>query len=345
MRSLKWSRVALRCEIQNSEESEKFYVGKNDNHFVIFGGSAHPQLTAEICARLNVPLGRISLGQFADGETRVKILDEPRGADCYIIQSLPSLGNSSDFILETVLASAALRRASAKSVTVVLPFVPYARQPTPSMLPRLLEAVGVDRVVCVELKGGAEGWFDVPVANIDAQGVAVRYFLTRPDLSQDIAVVSPDGESALKAKTFWQRLQAHGLNANLATLLSDGRADFLVGNVRGKDCILVADCVDSGSKLLKASKALKERGARRIFVFATHAVLTPDSLENIRMAPIVELVTTNTVSVPAGFEGEKVRTLSVGALLAETIRRVQAKQSVTGLFESATVDALLDRRS
>lgn len=345
MRSLRWSRLGLRCDTRNPEESEKFFVDKRDDHFIIFGGSSHGQLTAEICARLNVPPGRISLGKFADGETKVRIFDEPRGADCYLIQSMPDGGKSSDFVMETMLAVAALRRASAKSVTVVLPYVPYARRKGPSVLPGLLAASGVDRVVCVELDGGAEGWFDAPVANIDAQGVAVRYFINRPDLRGDIAVVSPDGKSTMKAKKFWQRLQAHGLTSSLATLLTDGPFEFLVGSVRGKDCILIDECVDSGEKILKASQALKSRGARRIFVLATHATLTAESRENIRLSPIVELVTTNTVATPHGFENEKVRVLSVGALLAEAVRRVQAKESVTGLFECATVDALLDPRS
>ena len=345
MRSLRWSRVALRCDSPSSEEAEKFFVDKRDSHFIVFGGSSHRQLTAEICARLNVPPGRISLGKFSDGETKVRIFDEPRGADCYLIQSMPAGGRSSDFVMETMLAVAALRRASAKSVTVVLPFVPYARRKGPSVLPGLLAAAGVDRVVCVELDGAAEGWFDAPVANIDAQGVAVRYFMSRPDLRGEIAVVAPDGKVALKAKKLWQRLQAHGLESTLATLLTDGPFEFLVGSVQGKDCILVDDCVDSGEKILKASRSLKARGARRIFVLATHAILTAESRENIRLSPIVELVTTNTVAAPEGFENDKVRVLSVGALLAEAVRRVQAKESVTGLFECATVDALLEPRS
>jgi ribose-phosphate pyrophosphokinase len=377
------------------EPSERFFVSPGDvgrtSRVLVFGGSTHKELTAEVCARLNMQPGRIFLDRFYDGEVAVQVIDEPRGADCYVLHSFPAAGYSgtsdrlNDHVMELLLVVAALKRASARTVTVVVPYFPYSRQieSAPGEYPEalgaadialMLQTVGVDRVISVDLhRGTIEGMFNVPVMNIDPQALALRYFLKyRPDsLARKPVIVSPTGLSAGRAKNFYAKLQCHGVtDCDIASFFSNaakeqldvrrsetealrlaGRrlrslpglidTEFLVGSVKDRDCIIIDDVIDTGCRLEKTARALKRLGAKKIFAFVTHPVLSRGSIQRIQNSPIVELVTTNSLAPPQGVLCSKLRTLSVGAIVAETIRCVQNRHSVTGLFEPGTVDDLL----
>jgi ribose-phosphate pyrophosphokinase len=378
---------------------------------MIFAPPHNSELVAEVCANLGVSLSRSFSGKFADGECSIKIQDEVRGADCFIIQGIErDTGSDSrgshlvnDAIMELILMTTALRRSSARSITVVLPYVPYSRhmeslpdeidsQSTPvagSDLARMIEAIGADRVICVDVHRGTwEGCFTstVGVSNIDPQVLAVKYFEQRRLV--DPIVVSPDVVASDRAKSFWKRMKLHGFNCGLATmvsnrkyqeqasrnsgnvsvdiketkirLLDDGQLvlpsgkvvslaslmtrEWLVGDVSGRDCIIVDDMIDSGKRLARTSQTLKKCGARRIFMYATHGVMSGNAIKLIEQSPVAEVVVTNTLSQRRDIACDKLRILSVAGLLSETIRRVQMGESVSSLYDKSIIDTALEPR-
>lgn len=389
-----------------SEESEYYYVDpEKQQNTMIFAPPHNSELVAEVCANLGVSLSRSFSGKFADGECAIRIQDEVRGADCFVIQMIPretngSVGGShmvNDSIMEMLLMTAALRRASARSITVVLPYVPYARHmetipdgghSTPlaaSDLAQLIESIGADRVVCVDVhRGQWEGCFssNTRVSNIDPQVLAVKYFENRKLI--DPVIVSPDVVASDRAKSFYKRMRLHGLGCGLATmvsnrkyqyqasrsepgeegakikLLQDGKIllpsgkavslaalmtrEWLVGDVAGRDCIIVDDMIDSGKRLLKTSETLKKCGARRIYFYATHGVMSGPAFKRIDSSPVTEVVVTNTLPPRRDVACDKLRILSVAGLLSETIRRIQMGESVSSLYDRGVIDAGLEER-
>ena len=403
--------VISRTELlETAEESEHYYVnpGKQQNT-MIFAPPHNSELVAEVCANLGVSLSRSFCGQFSDGECSIKIQDEVRGADCFLIQMIPrgssaSSGGShmiNDSIMEMLLMTAALRRASARSITVVLPYVPYARHMegspdgehlTPmaaSDIAQLIESIGADRVICVDVHRGTwEGCFssNTRVSNIDPQVLAVKYFEQRRLV--DPVIVSPDVVASDRAKAFYKRMRMHGFACQLATMVSDRKyqyqvnrtaavaappstggeikllqdgkillpsgksvslaalmtREWLVGDVSGRDCIIVDDMIDSGKRLQKTSDTLKKCGARRIYFYATHGVLSGPALKRIDQSPVTEVVVTNTLPLRRDAACDKLRVLSVAGLLSETIRRVQMGESVSSLYDRAVIDTALEER-
>jgi len=395
-----------------NEESEYYYINpEKQQNTMIFAPPHNSELVAEVCANLGVSLSRSFSGKFADGECSIKIQDEVRGADCFIIQGIErdtsegSLGSHlvNDAIMEVILMTAALRRSSARSITVVLPYVPYSRhmesipddidsQSTPvagSDLARMIETIGADRVICVDVHRGTwEGCFTstLGVSNIDPQVLAVKYF--EQQRLVDPIVVSPDVVASDRAKSFWKRMKLHGFNCGLATmvsnrkyqeqvsrvsgsasaagtvgkiqLLDDGQLvlpsgkivslaslmtrEWLVGDVSGRDCIIVDDMIDSGKRLARTSETLKRCGARRIFMYATHGVMSGNALKLIDRSPVSEVVVTNTLSQRRDVACDKLRVLSVAGLLSETIRRVQMGESVSSLYDRSIIDTSLEPR-
>jgi ribose-phosphate pyrophosphokinase len=393
-----------------SEESEYYYIDpEKQQNTMIFAPPHNSELVAEVCANLGVSLSRSFSGRFADGECSIKVQDEVRGADCFIIQGIERDMNSgskgshmiNDAIMEMILMTAALRRASARSITVVLPYVPYARhmetipdevdtQSTPvaaSDIARMIESIGADRVICVDVhRGSWEGCFNpqVSVNNIDPQVLAVKYFEQRRLV--DPIIVSPDVVASDRAKAFYKRMRLHGYNCSLATMVSnrkyqeqavrgetqphagDGKIrilndgqivlpsgktvslanlmtrEWLVGDVSGRDCIIVDDMIDSGKRLARTSTTLKQCGARRIYMFATHGVMSGSAIKRIEDSPVAEVVVTNTLSQRRDIACDRLRVLSVAGLLSETIRRVQMGESVSSLYDRSILDTALEPR-
>lgn len=385
--------------IDAAEESEYFYVNPDkQQNTMIFAPPHNSELVAEVCANLGVSLSRSFCGKFADGECSIRIQDEVRGADCFIIQMIPRDENGglrgshqiNDSIMEMLLMTAALRRASARSITVVLPYVPYSRQLeqgdpdsehlTPmagSDLAQLIEAIGADKVICVDVHRGTwEGCFSssTKVTNIDPQVLPVKYFEQRRLI--DPVIVSPDVVASDRAKAFYKRMRKHGFPCQLATMVSDRKyqyqasrsepsgegikllqdgklllpsgktislaalmtREWLVGDVGGRDCIIVDDMIDSGKRLLKTSLTLKKCGARRIYFYATHGVLTGPALKRIDDSPVTEVVVTNTLPPRRDAACDKLRILSVAGLLSETIRRVQMGESVSSMYDKTVIE-------
>ena len=388
-----------------SEESEYYYVNpEKQQNTMIFAPPHNSELVAEVCANLGVALSRSFCGKFADGECNIRIQDEVRGADCFVIQmvSRDERGGEcgsheiNDSIMEVLLMTAALRRASARTITVVLPYVPYARhmeslpdgidsQTTPlaaSDLAQMIEAIGADRVICVDVhRGSWEGCFspDTAVSNLDPQVLAVKYFEQRKLV--DPIIVSPDVVASDRAKAFYKRMKLHGFNCGLATMVSNrkyqeqaSRADhgegkirledgqiilpsgkavslaalmtreWLVGDVSGRDCIIVDDMIDSGKRMAKTSETLKKCGAKRIFMYATHGVMSGPALKRIEESPVKEVVVTNTIPPRRDVACDKLRILSVAGLLSETIRRIQLGESVSSLYDREVIQSALEDR-
>lgn len=394
------------------EESEYYYVNPDkQQNTMIFAPPHNSELVAEVCANLGVSLSRSFAGRFSDGECSIKIQDEVRGADCFLIQMIPrdqngGFGGShqmNDSIMEMLLMTAALRRSSARSITVVLPYVPYSRHmeaipdgqhSTPlaaSDLAQLIEAIGADKVVCVDVHRGTwEACFSpsTQVTNIDPQVLAVKYFEQRRLV--DPVIVSPDVVASDRAKAFYKRMRLHGFQCQLATMVSDrkyqqqasrldGQQDsaapsiegkirlledgkivlpsgkkislaklmtreWLVGDVSGRDCIIVDDMIDSGKRLLKTSETLKKCGARKIYFYATHGVLSGAAVKRIDDSPVHEVVVTNTLPPRRDVACDKLRVLSVAGLLSETIRRIQMGESVSSLYDRNVAETALEER-
>ena len=372
--------------VETSEESELYYVSpEKQQNTMIFAPPHNTELVAEVCANLGVSLSRSFSGRFADGECSIKVQDEVRGADCFLIQMIPrkelSCGGShmvNDSIMELLLMTAALRRASARTITVVLPYVPYARNMetlpdeldamplAASDLAQLIEAIGADKVVCVDVhRGSWEGCFssNVRVSNIDPQVLAVKYFEQRRLVEP--VIVSPDVVASDRAKAFYKRMRLHGFSScGLATMVSSSKdqnqasrrqegevgekyasREWLVGDVDNRDCIIVDDMIDSGKRLLKTSETLKKCGARKIYYYATHGVLSGhEAFKVIDSSPVSEVVVTNTLPPRRDVACDKLRILSVAGLLSETIRRIQMSESVSSLYEQSVIDTSLEER-
>jgi len=306
-------------------------------------------LAADIAKILGVNLGKATVGKFADGEVNIMIHENVRGKDVYIVQPTgPPVNNN---LIELLLMVSTLNRASARRVTVVIPYYGYARQDrkmqarvpiSAADVARLLEAMGVDRVVAVDLHcGQIQGFFGprVPVDNLDGGVVGINYFGNK-DLHNPV-VVSPDAGGVYRAKKFKEGL-AYKFDMNdigLAMIIKQraraGSVDRmdLVGEVKDCDCIIVDDMIDTAGTLCKAAEVLKEFGARRVFAFASHGLLSGPGNDRIAHSAMEECVILDTIpSSPQRKANEKLTELSVAPLLAQTIFNIHAKKSISALF-------------
>lgn len=317
----------------------------------IFSGTANIPLAEEIAWHLNTSLGKIMIKEFADGEIGIQVLENVRGKDVYLIQpTCPPNVNSN--IMELILLISTMRRASARTITAVLPYYGYARQDRKmiSRVPisaadvaRLLEAMGVDRVVAVDLHcGQIQGFFGprTPCDNLDGSVVALPYFEKvglKPDRT---VIVSPDAGGVYRAKRFRDGLKMVGVDAGLAMIVKQReRANQiaqmdLVGDVQGCDCIIVDDMIDTAGTLCKAGAELKKWGADRIFAFATHGLLNGPAVNRIATSDFDKVVITNSIQLPPKKRIDKIECLSIGYLLAQAVYSVHFRQSVSGLFEN-----------
>ena len=307
----------------------------------VFSGNSNPQLAREICSSLHVELGAARVRNFSDGEIMVEIGENVRGRDVYIIQSTCAPTNTN--LMELLIMADALKRASAATITAVIPYYGYARQDrkaaprtpiTAKLVADLITTSGVNRVVTIDLHAGQiQGFFNIPVDNLYAAPVILNYLKGRFD-GQPMVMVTPDAGGTERARAFAKRLgcslaviDKRRTGPNVAEIM------HLIGDVRDKVAILLDDMVDTAGTLTQAAKALKENGAKAIFACATHGVLSGPAIERINNSDIEEIVLTDTIPLAGKQEqSSKVRVLSVAALLAEAIKRIHGDESVSSLF-------------
>lgn len=307
----------------------------------VFSGSANPALAAEIVKVLGCPLGEVRVSRFSDGETFCEIRENVRGLDTYVIQSTSSPVN--DHIMELLIMCDALRRASAASITAVIPYYGYARQDrkvaprtpiTSKLVADLIVAAGVTRVVCVDLHAGQiQGFFNIPFDHLYALPVFLQDYLTKR-FDKDAVLVSPDAGGVERTRAYSKRL-----GASLAIIdkrrerANESEVMHVIGDVQDKDCIIVDDMIDTAGTLCNAARAVMDRGARRVVACATHGVLSGAAVERIQASPLEEVVVTNSITpTAASLACSKIKVLSIGSLLGEAIRRIHHSDSVSSLF-------------
>ncbi|KJP89920.1 hypothetical protein AK88_00376 [Plasmodium fragile] len=326
---------------------EKRPIEKMENA-ILFSGSSNPLLSKNIADHLGTILGRVHLKRFADGEVSMQFLESIRGKDVYIIQ--PTCPPVNENLIELLLMISTCRRASAKKITAVIPYYGYARQDRKlsSRVPisaadvaRMIEAMGVDRVVAIDLHSGQiQGFFGprVPVDNLEAQLIGLDYF-TKKDLYKPV-IVSPDAGGVYRARKFQDGLNHRGISECGIAMLIKQRTKpneiekmDLVGNVYDSDVIIVDDMIDTSGTLCEAAKQLKKHGARRVFAFATHGLFSGPAIERIENSPLEEVVVTDTVKSNKHIDScKKITKLSVSVLVADAIRRIHQKESLNDLF-------------
>jgi len=318
--------------------------------FAIFSGRANPALAAEIAEKLGVKLGEISIKGYADGEIGIQVHENVRGKDVYLIQPTCPPGVN-DHLVELLLMVSTMRRASARRITAVIPYYGYARQDRKmaSRVPisaadvaRLLQSMGVDRVVAVDLHcGQIQGFFGprTPCDNLEAHVVALPFFKDLGLSPETTKVVSPDAGGVYRAKRFRDGLKEQGVDAGLAMIVKQrlkanqiGRMD-LVGDVDGCDVIMVDDMIDTAGTLTEAAKELRQMGAKRIFAFATHGVFSGPAYDRIANSVLEQVIVCNTVPLREGVNTEKIVQISIAELLSAAIARIHMKKSVSALFQ------------
>ncbi|TET79799.1 ribose-phosphate pyrophosphokinase [candidate division TA06 bacterium] len=308
----------------------------------IFSGNAHENLALKICKNLSKKLGKRPTDRFADGEIWVKLSENVRGEDVFIIQpTFPPAEN----LLELLLLIDAAKRASASRVTAVIPYFGYARQDkkdeprmpiSAKLISNLISTAGADRVLTMDLHADQiQGYFDVPVDHLFAAPVFAQHVRrTRKNLKR-MVVVSPDLGGAKRARHFANRLGRVGVaviekqrpRPNVSATLN------VIGTVREKDCLLLDDILDTGGTVVSACAALKEAGAREIFVYCVHPLLSKDAVKKIIKGPIDDVVVTDTIPLRDGVAKRKFNVVSVSRLLSEAIRRIHENRSVSSLFK------------
>ncbi len=306
----------------------------------LFGGTSNPNLTLEVCDYLGVEPGKIMAGTFSDGETQVEIRENIRGKDVFVLQSTSTPVN--DNLMQLLIIMDALRRASAKRVTAIIPYYGYGRQDrkvkprvpiSAKLVADLITVSGASRVVSMDLHAGQiQGYFNIPVDNIFAAPILLKYIQNH--FNDHLVIVSPDAGGVERARAFAKRL-----DASLAII--DKRRDApnvsqamnIIGEVEGRSVIILDDMVDTAGTLTQAAVALKERGCAEIYACCTHPVLSGPAIERIEGSPINKLVVTNTIPLKPDAEASgKITVLSVAEILGETIKRIYNSHSVSTLF-------------
>ena len=309
----------------------------------IFSGNANPELSGEIISQLNVAQGKALVGRFSDGESQVEILENVRGCDVFIIQ--PTCGPSpAETLMELLVIVDALKRSSAARITAVVPYFGYSRQDRRSRLTRvpitaklaakMVEASGVDRILTVDLHADQiQGFFNIPIDNIYAQPVLISDILSKG--YDDVVVVSPDVGGVVRARAAAKRIN----DADLAIIDKRRPAPNMVkvmnviGDVEGRTCIIIDDMVDTAGTLCQAANILKEKGAKNVVAYATHAVLSGNAIDNINNSELDELVTTNTIPLSKDAANcDKIRQLSIAPTMAEVIKRISEEESISTIF-------------
>ena len=309
--------------------------------FCLFTGNANPALAAEIAKVLDTPLGEARVSRFSDGETFCEIRENVRGLDTYVIQ--PTCSPVNDNIMELLIMCDALRRASASSITAVMPYYGYARQDrkvaprtpiTSKLVADLLVSSGVSRVLSVDLHAGQiQGFFNIPLDHLYALPVFLDDYL-KSRFNKDSVFVAPDAGGVERTRAYSKRLGAslaiidkRRERANVSEVM------HIIGDVAGKDCIIVDDMIDTAGTLCNAARAIMDGGARSVVACATHGVLSGPAVQRIEESPLEEVVVTNSVlASEEARASKKIKFLSIGRLLGEAIRRIHNSDSVSSLF-------------
>ena len=309
---------------------------------MVFSGSSNTPLAERIVNELRIDLGRADIGRFSDGEVNVEIHENVRGCDAFVLQS--TCAPTNDNIMELVIMADAIRRASAHRVTAVIPYYGYARQdrrPRSARVPisakvvaDMLDSVGIDRILTVDLHADQiQGFFDMPVDNVYGSPVLVDHIATRN--YENPIVVSPDVGGVVRARAIAKQID----DLDLAIIdkrrpqANDTRVMNVIGDVRGKTCILVDDIVDTAGTLCTAAEALKEQGAISVVAYITHPVLSGPAVKRITDSEIDEMVVTDTIPLSEdAARCERIQQLSLDRLLAESIRRVSYEESLSAMF-------------
>lgn len=314
----------------------------SDGRMMVFTGNANPQLAESVCKYLDLTLGKAIVGRFSDGEIQVEIMENVRGRDVFIIQ--PTCNPTNDNLMELVVMIDALRRSSAARITAVVPYFGYSRQDrrprsarvplTAKVVANMIEVAGADRVLTVDLHSDQiQGFFDKPMDNIYASPILLGDVWRQE--YPELIVVSPDVGGVVRARALAKRLD----DAELAIIdkrrprPNEAKVMNIIGDVEGRQCVLIDDLVDTAGTLCQAAKALKEHGAVKVVAYCTHAVLSGKAVENITNSELDEIVVTD--SIPLSDDAKKckkIRQLSIAELLAETMRRVSNEESVSSLF-------------
>nr|WP_236634925.1 ribose-phosphate diphosphokinase [Alteribacter lacisalsi] len=306
----------------------------------VFTLNSNPELAHEITEHIGLEMGKSSVSRFSDGEIQINIEESIRGCDTYVIQSTSSPAN--EHIMELLIMIDALKRASAKTINVVMPYYGYARQDrkarsrepiTAKLVANLLETAGATRVIALDLHATQiQGFFDIPVDQLVGVPILADYFESKN--FDDVVIVSPDHGGVIRARKMADRLKApiaiidkRRPKPNVAEVMN------IVGNVEGKTAIIIDDIIDTAGTMTLAANALVETGAKEVYACCTHPVLSGPAMERIENSKIKELVVTNTINLPEEKKTEKVTTLSVGELLAKAIIHVHEQRSVSKLFD------------
>ena len=311
-------------------------------NMMIFTGNANPRLALAVASFLNIPLGKITVGRFSDGEVMVEIAENVRGCDVYIIQSVCPPTN--DNLMELIIMADALRRASVERLTAVIPYLGYARQDrrprsarvpiTAKVVANMIASAGIDRVMTVDLHSDQiQGFFDVSLDNVYASPVLLGDLWKHE--YPNLMVVSPDVGGVIRARALAKRLDDTELaiidkrrpNPNESEVMN------IIGDVEGRTCVIIDDLVDTAGTLCNAAGALKEYGATRVVAYCTHPVLSGNAVKNIESSVLDELVVTDTIPLRSeAVTCERIRQLSVAEMLAESIRRIAECESVSSMF-------------
>ncbi len=308
---------------------------------VLFTGNANRELAHEIASQLGVDVGHALVGRFSDGEVEVEIQQNVRARDIFVVQ--PTCMPTNENLMELCIMVDALKRASARRITAVIPYFGYARQdrrPRSKRVPisakvvaNMLQSVGVERVLTMDLHADQiQGFFDIPVDDIYASPVLLSDLKSRS--YPNLVVVSPDVGGVVRARALAKQLgcdlaiiDKRRPTANVSEVM------HVIGEIEGRNCVIMDDMIDTAGTLVKATDVLKERGAKRVFAYCTHPVFSGPAIERIAASQIDEVVITNTIPLNAqGKACAKIRQLSVALLFAETIRRISDGESVTSLF-------------
>ena len=305
----------------------------------IFSGNSNKPLAEELCAHLGIGMGESDVRVFSDGEIYVDIQESVRGEEVYVVQSTCTPCN--DNLMELLVMLDAFKRASARSITAVIPYYGYARQDrkvaprtpiTAKLVADLIEVAGATRVVCVDLHAGQiQGFFNIPVDNLYANPVMLKYITDK--LDTDVVIVSPDAGGVERARAFAERLKTSLAIIDKRRPKSNvSEVMHLIGDVENKTALILDDMVDTAGTLTQAAKALMEHGAKQVYACCTHAVLSGPAIERINSSPLKELVVTNTILEREDTISSKKVVLSVGNLLGEAIKRIHCGESVSSLF-------------
>jgi ribose-phosphate pyrophosphokinase len=314
--------------------------GKN---IKIFTGNAHPQLAADIAKILGLPVGSAQVGCFSDGETSVNINETVRGADVFVVQ--PTNAPVNDNLMELLIMIDAFKRASAGRVTAVIPYYGYARQDrkakardpiTAKLVADIITTAGADRVLTMDLHAAQiQGYFNIPLDNLMGVPILAKYFVEKGfKENDDVVVVSPDLGSVTRARKFADKLHApiaiidkRRPRANVCEIMN------IIGDVKGKICILVDDMIDTAGTIANAANALINLGAKEVYACCSHGVLSGPAIERLQNCALKEVVMLNTIKLPEEKNMEKFKYISVAPIFAEGIKRIYEDVSISGLFE------------